>query len=146
MRFRTELNRTVDVLVSALLFRDGALAWLRRAWQAGSVLPLGKPGGDRQLIRVLGYAKVCAGGQGDRGDLALYRPFVVPVLADPKADASVPKCQGPDDQKFLDLAHRAKAFALVTGDRVLPERSREVPFHILTPAQLRGRLEGRENE
>jgi predicted nucleic acid-binding protein len=78
--------------------------------------------------------------------LALYLPFAVPVLTDPKADASEPKCRDPDDQKFLDLAHRAKADALVTGDRVLLELSGEVPFDILTPAQLRGRLEGREDE
>jgi putative PIN family toxin of toxin-antitoxin system len=114
-----------NVLVSALLFRDGALAWLRRAWQAGSVLPLASPEAIDKLVRVLGYAKFALEGREIEEILALYLPFVVPVLADPKADASVPKCQDPDDQKFLDLAHRAKAVALVTGDRVVLELSGE---------------------
>jgi putative PIN family toxin of toxin-antitoxin system len=110
------------------------------------VLPLASQEAVDELVRVLGYPKFALEGKEIEEILALYLPFAVPVLTDPKADASEPKCRDPDDQKFLDLAHRAKADALVTGDRVLLELSGEVPFDILTPAQLRGRLEGREDE
>ena len=65
-----------------------------------------------------------------------------------RSEKPMPRClsREPNDQKFLDLAHRAKADALVTGDRVLLEPSGEPRFGILTPAQVRGRLDGREDE
>jgi putative PIN family toxin of toxin-antitoxin system len=135
-----------NVLVSALLFRGGELAWLRQAWQAGTVLALASREAVDELVRVLGYPKFALEGKEIEEILALYLPFAVPVLTDPRADASVFKCRDPDDQKFLDLAHRANADAVVTGDRALLELSGKAPFDILTPAQLRRRLQGREDE
>ena len=45
-------------VVSALLFSRGRLAWLRRAWQSGRVVPLVSRGTAAELIRVLVYPKV----------------------------------------------------------------------------------------
>ena len=49
-----------NVLVSALLFEGGRLAWIRQSWQSwqsGSITPvLAKPTA-RELLRVLAYPK-----------------------------------------------------------------------------------------
>ena len=135
-----------NVLVSALLFRGGELTWLRQAWQAGTLFPLASQETVGELVRVLGYPKFGLEREDIAEVLALYVPFAAPVLIDPKVDASMPKCRDPHDQKFLDLAHRAKADALVTGDRALLELSGKTPFPILTPAELRERVQGPQKD
>lgn len=47
-----------NCVVSALLFSRGRLAWLRRAWQSGRVVPLVSRGTATKLIRVLAYPKM----------------------------------------------------------------------------------------
>ena len=46
-----------NVLVSALLFSTGRLAWLREAWQQGAVVPLLGRETAEELLRVLRYPK-----------------------------------------------------------------------------------------
>ena len=63
---------------------------------------------------------------------------------------SVPVCDDPDDQKFLDLAAACGAHFLVTRDRDLLELARQrdpVPsFRIVTPRELRALLAQRWHE
>jgi predicted nucleic acid-binding protein len=46
-----------DTVLSALLFPEGRLAWLRDAWTCGSVLPVVCIATVRELIRALAYPK-----------------------------------------------------------------------------------------
>ena len=58
-----------------------------------------------------------------------------------KADETLlPKCNDPDDQKFLELALACSAAFLVTRDQALLElaqhKLRPLPYRIVTPRQL----------
>ena len=128
-----------NVAVSALVFREGRLAWLREAWAAGRVVPLVSAETLAELVRVLAYPKLKLSEEETKNVLAHYMEHAEAV---PGAGASVrvPECRDPDDRKFLKLAYAAKADALVTGDEdllVLAGKSR-VP--VLTPDALKAEL------
>lgn len=127
-----------NVLVSALLFRTGALAWLRDAWAGGAMRPLASRDTTAELIRVLAYPKFRLGEE-DRGQLlGDYLPWCE-TLAEPQA-AEIPDCRDPFDRKFLVLAIAAKADALVTGDKDLLDLAQHCAVPILTPAAFRDRI------
>ena len=46
-----------NVLVSALLFENGRLSWLRTSWQSSQVIPLLAQPTALELLRVLAYPK-----------------------------------------------------------------------------------------
>ena len=46
-----------NVVVSALLFRRGELAWLRAAWQSERFIPLASVATIEEILRVIGYEK-----------------------------------------------------------------------------------------
>ena len=46
-----------NVLVSALLFEGGRLAWIRQSWQSGRIQPVLAEPTARELLRVLAYPK-----------------------------------------------------------------------------------------
>ena len=50
--------------------------------------------------------------------------------------AGLPRCEDPDDQKFLALAAAAGADALVTKDEALLRLRGRVPFRVARPADL----------
>ena len=52
---RAVLDTTV--LVSALLFKQGKLSWLRPCWQQGQLTPVLAESTARELLRVLAYPK-----------------------------------------------------------------------------------------
>jgi putative PIN family toxin of toxin-antitoxin system len=129
-----------NVLLSALLFTAGRLAWLRYAWQTEIVRPLASRDTVSELIRVLNYPK-----------FRLTRPEIHELIADylPSCETAevsdlivVPSCRDPFDRPFLALALAlaAEADALVTGDADLLVLAEQFPIPILTPAVLRDRL------
>ncbi|GAB4267563.1 MAG: putative toxin-antitoxin system toxin component, PIN family [Deferrisomatales bacterium] len=128
-----------NTVVSALLFSKGRLAWLRRAWERGEVVPLVSKNTVRELLRVLAYPKFQLS-KADREDLlAEYLPFAeaVEMSTDPR---ELPRCRGPHDQKFLELAVAGNSDAVVTGESDLLEMADAFPMPILTAAELRDRL------
>lgn len=52
------------------------------------------------------------------------------------AAAGLPRCEDPDDQKFLALAAGAKADVLVTKDEALLKLRARVPFRVARPQEL----------
>ncbi|MCT0207764.1 putative toxin-antitoxin system toxin component, PIN family [Synechococcus sp. CS-1332] len=123
MTIRVVLDTTV--LVSALLFENGRLAWLRRTWQSAAITPVLSESSARELIRVLAYPK-----------FRLTRPDIDRLLAD-----VLPWCEthaGPikagqlqvrdlKDQVFLDLALAAGVPVLVSGDGDLLNLKNQLP-------------------
>ena len=97
-----------NVLVSALLFEGGRLAWIRQSWQSwqsGSITPvLAKPTA-RELLRVLAYPHLLAR-QALRGINALdvLAQFDQHAHSVPSAERAPYVCNDTDDQKFIDLA------------------------------------------
>ncbi|MCP5372161.1 MAG: putative toxin-antitoxin system toxin component, PIN family [Hyphomicrobiales bacterium] len=131
-----------NVLVSALLFPAGSLAWLRHAWQGGTLRPLMGRDTAAELLRVLAYPKFRLTDD-DREDLLGDILPWCETVAVPES-VPVPACRDPHDRPFLALALAARADALVTGDGDLLDLAGAFPVPILTPAALRERLESAE--
>jgi putative PIN family toxin of toxin-antitoxin system len=119
------------VVVSALLFSQGRLAWVRAAWQSREFHPLISRPVAEELIRVLEYPKFRL----DAGEreflLGEYLPWCEVVHAR-RATASIPHCRDPGDRMFLELAVAGKADFLVTGDADLLSLRGEFEIPIVT--------------
>ena len=129
-----------NVLLSALVFHAGSLAWLRHAWHSGTVRPLASRDTTTELVRVLRYPKFRLTRDEREELLDDYLPWceTIPV----PGSIQVPDCRDPFDRPFLELALAARADALLTGDKDLLVLSEVFPVPILTPAELRIRLRG----
>ena len=127
-----------NVAVSALIFRDGRLAWLREAWAGARIVPLVSRATLAELVRVLAYPKFGLAAEDTKSLLALYMEHAE-ALGEVKTRASLPECRDPDDRAFLLLAHAARADALVTGDGDLLALARKSRIPILNPEGLRQR-------
>ncbi len=134
-----------NTLVSALLFRNGRLSWLRLAWQRGDLVPLVCNRTVSELLRVLSYPKFRLGEPEIRDLLGDFLPFVE-TLSDVQAGTDSPRCRDHDDQMFIDLALAAAADALVTGDGDLLVLADTSAVPIITPAELRRSLDARTGE
>lgn len=129
------------VIVSALLFPKGRVAWLRDCWTAGAIRPLVSRATVDELIRVLAYPKFELSGPEIDTALAAYLPFTQAIdVRSARGEPAMPACEDPDDQEFLYLTLDGEAEALVTGDDDLLRLRDEAPFPILTPAQLKSRV------
>lgn len=128
-----------NAVVSALLFRDGRLAWLRSAWADGRCVPLISQATARELLAVLAYPKFALAETDRRELLAEYLPFCE-VVDVPANVPGVPPCRDTADLAFLALAIAGNADILVTGDRDLLALRDEVHFDIVTPEEVRARL------
>ena len=127
-----------NVVVSALVFRHGAVAWVRNAWLARALVPLASQATIDELVRVLAYPKFRLEHRDIEELLAVYLPFAELVLGASNSIRS-PTCRDEDDQEFLELAYMGNASHLVTGDAALLELAGARPFAILSPAALRAR-------
>jgi putative PIN family toxin of toxin-antitoxin system len=132
-----------NVLVSALLFRQGRLSWIRCAWKnppAGRKLtPLLGPATTLELIRVLAYPKF----QLTQGEvnllLAEILPFAETVPVNPPILSGLPELMDAADRIFLDLAIGSAADVLVSGDADLLVLAGELEgLAILSPAEFEG--------
>jgi putative PIN family toxin of toxin-antitoxin system len=135
-----------NVLVSALLFKGDESVWLVPAWEAGLLVPLVSADIVAELARILneiGARKFGLDTAAIDAIVAGYLRFAQSMPIDPVLHASLPKCRDRDDQKFLDLAHRAGADALITGDGALLGLARKTPFLILTVIKFRDALASR---
>ena len=127
-----------NVVLSALLFPKGRLAWLRSHWREGDALPLTSPLTARELTRVLGYSKFRLSEQYLLECLAMYFPYCEEV----EVEQSCPvHCRDVKDQPLLDLAQSGKADILVTGDDDLLSLAGQTSFLIETPESYRQRQE-----
>lgn len=130
-----------NVLLSALLFHRGSLAWLRHAWQSGDVRPLVSRETAEELIRVLAYPKFQLTDADRRELLGDYLPRCETIAVPDEVD--VPYCRDPFDRPFLALALTAKADALITGDKDLLDLADKFEISILPPGAFRLRLQGK---
>lgn len=132
-----------NVLVSALLFHEGSLSWLRAAWQSETVRPLASRQTTAELIRVLAYPRFGLVEDERRDLLDDYLPWCETVAV-PVPPPTVPRCRDPFDHVFLELALAGRADALVSGDGDLLALAEAFPVPILVPAEARDRLLGSE--
>ena len=98
-----------------------------------------------ELQRALGYAQVKLDARAQALAFARYlahaRMFELPHA---QAAMDLPRCEDPDDQKFLELAWHARASHLVTRDKALLKLARRLDeldgFAILAPADFVHRM------
>lgn len=128
-----------NVLVSALLFAEGRLSWLRLGWQSGQFRPVLAEPTARELIRVLTYPKFKLTPEDRERLLEDLLPWCESWTA---AIPSTPhRVRDPHDQVFLDLAVAAATTVLVSGDADLLVMHGAVnPLLILSPAAFEGWL------
>jgi uncharacterized protein len=127
-----------NVVVSALLFPVGRLAWLRALWATGKAVPVVCAETVTELLGVLEYPKFALGAEDRDALLADYLPYAEAVRL-PSRIPSLPDCRDPDDLVFLALAVCSKADALVTGDADLLNLASRVKVPVLTPEAFRKR-------
>jgi len=107
-----------NLVLSALVFAQGRLAVLRRAWQRGHCVPLVSKATTAELIRVLAYPKFKLSDEEQQELLADYLPWCATVRI-PNPPPVTPECRDPFDQPFLQLAVAGNADYLVSGDQDL---------------------------
>ena len=126
-----------STVVSALLFANGGLAWLREYWRGGGCLPLISRATAAELTRVLRYPKFGLSADDARELLADYLPYCEVVELAEKAPII---CRDANDQPFLDLAQGGGADVLVSGDQDLLSLAGQTTFLIETPEAYRRRV------
>ena len=124
-------------VVSALLFANGRLAWLRQHWREGGCVPLISRATAAELTRVLRYPKFGLSADDARELLADYLPYCEVIE---RAERCTIVCRDANDQPFLDLAQSGKADLLVSGDQDLLALAGQVKFLIETPEAYRRRV------
>lgn len=123
-----------NTVLSALVF-GRRLAWLRRAWAAGTVTPIVCRETVTELLRVLAYPKFCLDGAERDALLAENLPFAETAhLPDRPPDLPL-SCRDRDDVVFLRLALASRADVLVSGDTDLTVLASAYP--VGSPAGLR---------
>lgn len=131
-----------NVVLSALLFPTGRLAWLRAHWRQSDCVPLVSRTTVTELARVFAYPKFHLSADARAELMGLYLPYCETVES---TTASPVLCSDANDQPFLDLAHCGKADFLVTGDDDLLVLSGDTPFVIETPEAYRCRTASQES-
>ena len=103
-----------------LAFDNAAMRPVAAAITAGAVRLISSAACIEELQRALGYKAVRLDAAAQAHVLATYRRQSILVEA-PLAGTSpvLPRCEDPDDQKFLELAWHAGARWLVTRDKAL---------------------------
>ena len=131
------------------LFGDPRCAPLREAVETRRVLVVDDLRCRAEWQRVLAYPELDRDA-GKRSAAALsYAAWVADAGTLPAAPARpvrLPRCEDPDDQKFVEVAHAVGALALFTRDNALLALARRIKaasgFMILTPARF-GRVAAR---
>lgn len=128
-----------NIVLSALLFRQGRLTWIRKAWQAGRIVPVVCRETAAELLRVLAYPKFKLNKAEQEELLADFLPWAETALL-PDDPPALPTCRDPHDQVFLLLARAAAVDALVTGDADLLALRGGFEPPILTAEELQNHL------
>jgi putative PIN family toxin of toxin-antitoxin system len=134
-----------NVWLDWLLFDDPGVAPIRKAVAEGKAEIVMDEATEGELARVLGYTfNNKALDAAKQAELLEHCRRVIRrdegggLREEEKA--VLPKCEDPDDQKFLELALASGAAFLVTRDGALLDlaehKVRPLPYRIVTPAQL----------
>lgn len=127
-----------NVVLSALLFTSGRLAWIRRAWQHQQLQPLVCRETASELLRVFAYPKFKLAAAEQQALLEDFLPWA-DVVTLPQPWPALPLCRDDKDQVFLVLAHVGRAQALITGDGDLLALRDSFPGLIVTPDEWAAR-------
>lgn len=134
-----------NCVISALLFSQQKMAWLRHGWQNGQITPLASKDTVKELIRILSYPKFKLTKAEQDLLLADFLPYAETVAIEQVPDG-LPQIRGQADQKFLILAVVGRAEALVTGDADILEIKADFDrLPIMTLAEFKDWLRSAES-
>jgi putative PIN family toxin of toxin-antitoxin system len=122
-----------NVIISALLNRDGTPAVLLRAWTAGGFELLVSPLLLAELARALGYSKLQSRIPREDAEAIVGWLRRAATLVDDPPDAPPIRSRDPGDDYLLALAAASDA-VLVSGDRHLLDLAADAP--IVSPAEF----------
>lgn len=128
-----------NIVLSALLFSEGRLSWIRHAWKRQQIVPLVCPETTRELLRVLNYPKFQLDAAEQQALLADFLPYTE-IVHLPDTWPDLPTCRDDSDQVFLVLAHAGHAAALVSGDADILALRGTHPEKIITAQELKDLL------
>jgi len=139
-----------NVVLDWIAFDDARVRPIVAAIEHKAVCLVSNEACLQELRRVLTYSQVKLEPAARAAALARYvahaRMF---VLAAATVAAGVPRCEDPDDQKFLDLAWHAHATHLVTRDNALLKLARRLVelrgFAVLAPDAFMQWMSGPEH-
>ncbi len=123
-----------NTVISAILFPQGRLVWLRNHWSASVCVPLASRATIAEVTRVLAYPKFRLPAEDRVELLGDYLPYCEVIEV---ADHCPQVCRDSGDQIFLDLAYSGEADVLVTGDSDLLALGDRTRFGIETPEDYR---------
>lgn len=138
-----------NVWIDILVFDDQATRPIRAALERGDLDAFIDARCLAELAHVLDYPQFVARAVDKSAALATVAALTTlteptaptaptPAPAVPATGTPLPKCKDRDDQKFLELAHAAKADWLVSKDRALlklnKRTARDFGFRIAEPA------------
>jgi putative PIN family toxin of toxin-antitoxin system len=112
----TRIVIDTNVLLDLWVIADPQANALKLALEQGRVQPMRSDATDEELRDVLGRTQFAL--HADR-QAVLLRTWQATAQAVPRVFAAPWHCTDPDDQKFLDLAHTARATVLLTKDKAL---------------------------
>lgn len=124
-----------NLVLSALVFAQGRLSFLRQAWHAERIQPLVSRVTAAELIRVLAYPKFKLTPEEQRELLADYLPCCKTIKI-PEPPPRTPPCRDAFDVPFLHLALAGRAKALITGDKDLLDLAGDFACPILSAEQF----------
>lgn len=132
-----------NTIVSALLFSNGKLSWLRYHWAQQLSIPIVSQETVKELLRVLAYPKFKLTQEEQNELLTDLLPFAETIIIDSQEKFSLPNCRDKFDQKFLILAHKADVDFLVTGDNDLLVLNDQTHFEIISPSEFKKLIESK---
>jgi len=133
-----------NVVLDWLIYHDPRVAVLAAAIQSQAVELGSDPQCLAELADVLSRPAIRASNAERQVALSRYRDAVKQI--DPsEARPDLPQCRDPDDQKFVELAVRAQALAIVTRDKELLRMHHGMlhlaQLHVIEPSALAALLE-----
>ena len=131
-----------NIVLSALLFTSGRLAWIRQAWLSGEIRPVVCKQTVSELLRTLAYPKFKLTGIEQEEMLADFLPYAETYMLE-KPPKHLPECRDKDDQIFISLASLTGVEMLVSGDMDLLTLRSELPFQLLSADEFKVQLTGR---
>lgn len=143
-RYVLDTNVCLDMFV----FGDPRCASLFAAVRAGDIALVTRMDCRKEWQAVLSYPQLRLGVERQEGAARAFDAHVhcldQSIISSP--DGALPRCRDRDDQKFLELAHQAKAVALLTRDEALLCLARRIKrsglFAILPPALWQEAISG----
>lgn len=127
-----------NVVLDWVAFGDARMRPIAAAIERGALRVVTNAACLQELCRALGYAQVKLDAPAQALAYERYLAYVQYFeIAPGAAGAQLPRCDDPDDQKFLELAWHARASHLLTRDHALLRLARELTqagrFRVLAP-------------